>query len=132
MTSANTKLRLGTAPVAQAEAMKRKLATHGIEVALIHNEVTCTTGCSLTVEVWAHPDDVPEIGRLSAEARHEELTAMGYDPALADSVFDPSAGEATCPACSTTFATTASECPECGLCFGVPEEKGGCGSSGCC
>src|SRR4051794_34965883 len=57
MTSVPTKLRLGTAPVAQAEALKRTLAAHDIEVALIHNEVTCTSGCSLTVEIWAHPDD---------------------------------------------------------------------------
>jgi hypothetical protein len=42
----------------------------------------------------------------------------GHDTSLADTVFNPDAGYATCPACGFEFETSTTTCPDCGLCFG--------------
>jgi len=113
------KFHLATLPVAAAEALKSKLALAGIDIALIHNEQSCKSGCAVQVEVWSHPDDVAEIARIAEAERSAHYQEVGYDPSLANSVFDPSREEATCPACGTNFATTLTSCPDCGLSFGV-------------
>jgi len=63
-----------------------------------------------------------EHGREAAQLLKQEfarLTALDqHDLSLADAVFDPDAGTATCPACGCRFATTTTTCPDCGLCFG--------------
>lgn len=41
-----------------------------------------------------------------------------FDLSNVDSVFNPDAGMAVCPACGFTFQTSTTTCPECGLCFG--------------
>jgi ribosomal protein S27AE len=123
------KVLLGKAEIKSAEALRAKLGKLGIEVALVHNEVTCGRGCAVQVEVWAHPDDLPEIQRSLDAERQKTFADMGYDARLAEAVFDKAAEAATCPACGTSFATSHSECPECGLCFETPEEAAA--SHGC-
>lgn len=123
------KVLLGKAEIKSAEALRAKLGKLGIEVALVHNEITCGRGCAVQVEVWAHPDDLPEIQRSLDAERQKIFEDMGYDARLAEAVFDKAAGTATCPACGTSFATSHSECPECGLCFETPEEAAA--SHGC-
>ena len=41
-----------------------------------------------------------------------------HDLSLTDSVYNPDAGQAVCPACGFTFKTSDLTCPDCGLCFG--------------
>ncbi len=41
-----------------------------------------------------------------------------FDLSHADTVYNPDAGQAVCPACGFTFQTSTNTCPECGLCFG--------------
>ena len=125
-----TKVLLGTASYAEAQALKRKLEGHAVEVALHHNQATCGGGCSVKLEIWANAADVDMIGRILGDEQKAMLERMGYDPNLAAAVFDVTQAEATCPACATRFATTSNECPECGLCFGPVEggAKKGCGT----
>ena len=131
MTPAPHKVLLGKASLLEAQTLKSRLARAEIEVALIHNGSTCTSGCQVQVEIWAHPDDTAEIARLMADEHRRVLSDMGYDITLADAVFDPAAATATCPACAATFPTTSTCCPECDLHFDVPDpESGGCGSCG--
>ena len=130
MNESAAKILIGTAPYSEAQALKRKLEVHAISVVLTHNQATCGGGCSVKLEIWSHADDVVAITKILAAERHNELAMMGYDPKLATEVFDTSRAEATCPCCGTSFATQLSECPECGLCFGVPDKspKKGCGT----
>lgn len=121
------KLMLGTLAAPQATALKNRLAKAGIEVALVHNQVTCNKGCALQLEVWAHPADTSEISKLLSHDAVDEMTSMGYDPKLLGQVFDASAEEVTCPACGATFKPTTDSCPECELCFGVPDAPKGHG-----
>jgi hypothetical protein len=113
------KIMLGQLGASDAERLKTRLAREGIEIATVHNGATCNSGCSVSLEVWAHPDDLPEIDRLMRSDRAKMLGDLGADAALVDSVFDSSAEHATCPACGTQFETRHGECPECGLCFSV-------------
>jgi hypothetical protein len=114
------KVMIGKAPVAAANSLKMRLAALDIEVALAHNHATCSSGsCGTQLEVWAHKDDVAEIQRLLEGQWRAQMEAMGYDPELATKVFDPEQEKATCPACATEFSTAQSECPECGLNFGI-------------
>lgn len=115
------KVLLGKAEIKSAELMRAKLQKQGIAVALVHNEVSCGKGCAVQVEVWAHPDDLPAISQIMQAERNQTFAEMGYDASLAEHVFDREAASAVCPACGTNFATTHSECPECGLCFEAPE-----------
>lgn len=121
--SETAKVLLGKLEVKAAEAIRAKLGKLGIDVALIHNEITCGRGCAVQVEIWAHPDDLVTIQQQFAAERLKIFEDMGYDPQLAEAVFDPAAETAICPACGTSFATTLTECPECGLCFEPPENQ---------
>lgn len=126
-----TKQLIGKASVQAATALKGRLASDGIEVVLVHNAATCGRGCGGNeVEIWAHPADVPDIAGLLDGARRAELSSMGYDPQLADQIFDPSAESAVCPACGTQFKTSSIDCPECGLCLAPPGTTDS-NSSGC-
>ena len=50
---------------------------------------------------------------------HERTTSLEeYDHSKVDSIFNPEAGEACCPACGHSFPTTETACPDCGLSFG--------------
>ncbi len=109
---------IGLLPVRDAEQLRTRLERQGIAVALAFNHVTCTTGCSPSQEVWAHPEDVAEIEGLLKAAHVKMITDMGLDPEVLAQVFDPEKEKAVCPACATEFSTTLSECPDCGLGFG--------------
>ena len=120
MLTSPDKVCMGTLAAADAERLRTRLAREGIEIRTIHNGASCKSGCSIQLEVWAHPDDLAEIGQLIAQDRQQALSAMGVDPAQLEAVFDPSQPTAQCPACGTAFATTAQACPDCGLEFQVP------------
>lgn len=133
---AAAKVLLGKASQADAERLRAKVAQQGISLALVHNAVTCKSGCGIQLEIWAHPADLDGIKELLAAEWQATAASLGYDPALAEAVYDPDAAEATCPACATVFATTLTECPDCGLHFSGPADasssKGACGpTKGC-
>ena len=110
-------VRLGTMPLEEAKALTKTLATRGVEAVMDHNAHTCTRGCTVTVEVLIPETAIPVVQETLKE-QYQKL-AQGHDLnwELLGEVFDPSKGEATCPACGTKFKTVATECPECGLCF---------------
>jgi hypothetical protein len=102
---------------ANAQRIKHALGREGFEIAVIHNRLTCSKGCSTDVEVWAAKADAEDIMLALKSQRYSEWISNGYDPSLADSVFDAEAPEATCPACGTVFLPKLGKCPDCGLCF---------------
>jgi hypothetical protein len=115
--SPDDKVLLAVLGVRDAEMLASRLGAQGINIATIYNHSTCTTGCSPSKEIWAHVDDVPVIKRCIQEERLAMLNEMGVNLEQIEKVYDPSQGEATCPACGTCFLTAHEACPECGLQF---------------
>ena len=70
------------------------------------------------MELWACPEDIPAIQELMREEEARNRQGLNYDPEQAAQVFDPSKDTAVCPACGTEFATSSTECPDCGLVIG--------------
>jgi hypothetical protein len=94
------------------------LARHGVPSLIAGDSQSCGKGCGgADVLLRARREDIEEIITIF---RQEHIATTGlaeHDLSLADAVFNPSAGEATCPACGHTFSTQSSTCPDCGLCF---------------
>lgn len=127
------KVIIGKASRAEAEALRSRVANHGISLALVHNASTCSSGCSTQLEIWAHPDDIASIHEIVNADWHSAVVSNGYDPQLASAVFDSGAAVVTCPACANVFTPSFPECPDCGLQFLPPAESAstGCGPKGC-
>ena len=106
---------LGVMELQEAKNHQFKLKSLGVDITFKVNPQTCTTGCKVTVEVWA---DEADAGILKTHFQNDYLKhVMGHEPNpdnLAQ-VFDPLATEVICQACGTTFSPTTNECPGCGL-----------------
>ncbi|OGQ96797.1 MAG: hypothetical protein A2284_02550 [Deltaproteobacteria bacterium RIFOXYA12_FULL_61_11] len=111
---------LGQRDLHDAHRIQADLAERGVTVDLVHEGEHCSRGCKITVEVWFAESGLPIVRDYLGEEWQRDAGDLAYDPTLAAAVFDPDKPETICPACGTTFATTLSECPECGLGFGDP------------
>lgn len=105
-------------PLEEAKKLQDQLIQKGIDVRLEHNESTCTRGCRVTVEFHAQLKDIDIIRETFTMNFKDSLEGHEVDWKAIDSIYDKSQATATCPACSTEFATTHTECPECGLVLG--------------
>ena len=124
MENSNTdKVLLGTAEYNEAQRIKSLLAEKDIVIETMHNPSSCTSGCKVTLEVWASSADLPEISKFFQKERNNLMAGLDYNEEQINQVFDPSLDNATCPACGTEFSTTKSECPDCGLVFSIPDEE---------
>jgi hypothetical protein len=108
---------VGIIPLIEAKAMQDKMQQKGAELILNHNEQTCTRGCTVTVEVRCEEQHLPLLKQVMTENYQAMIEGLDVDFEQISSVFDQNQSEATCPACGTHFATTHTECPECGLVF---------------
>jgi len=108
---------IGIMDLVSAKRLRDKLAERGIEIELGHNKQTCTSGCRVTVEVWAKSHDIPKVQEVLAEERMKLLEGLDFNPDQVSQVFDPKKETAVCPACGARFSTENKECPECGLVF---------------
>lgn len=117
------KICIGVLSSNDANRLKSLLAQKEIEIALLFNHATCTSGCrgSGSVELWANKSDVEEIVKTFQGEKSRILDGFDFNPEIVNQVFDPSQETAICPACGTKFQTTLSECPDCGLGFSVPK-----------
>lgn len=111
-------VRIAVMPINEAKSFQDDLLKDGVELVLNHNEQTCTRGCTVTVEVLGYEKDIPKIIEKYESNYKKLLDGLDVNWEVANSVFDPSKATATCPACGTEFATTYTECPECGLFLG--------------
>ena len=62
--------------------------------------------------------DNPRISACSIKDDYLKHVA-GHEPNFEhmSAVYDPTAAEVTCQACGAKFKPTATECPDCGLCY---------------
>ena len=112
-----SQVKVGVLELKQAEYMRSCLRKKEVELTLIHNSQSCNGGCNMNVELWAEAKDVEAISREFAEQRQKTMAGLEFDPHIINQVLDPSQENAICPACATSFASTLSECPDCGLGF---------------
>ncbi|MGK0367655.1 MAG: hypothetical protein ACI9QD_000793 [Thermoproteota archaeon] len=112
------KIVLMTLPISEAKEFQDKLFKKNVEVFLNHNEATCTRGCSVTVEVSCLEEDIEHVVETIQTNFLSMVEGHNIDWDAFNATFDPNQEQNTCPACTTKFATTTLECPECGLCFG--------------
>lgn len=69
------------------------------------------------VRLQVRRDDLREVMDILAREHMHTTGLMDHHPAVADTVFNPEAGAAVCPACGCRFSTQSRSCPDCGLCF---------------
>lgn len=110
-------IKIAVLPLMEAKSLQDQLRTHNVDIKLEHNELTCTRGCSVTVELHGKEADLPIISKIYHENFLKLLEGHDVNLEAMNSVYDPSKNVATCPACATEFSTDSSECPECGLVF---------------
>ena len=108
-------IRLAVMPLTDAKTFQDDLSKDGIKLILNHNEQTCTRGCSVTVEVLGYEKDLEIISKKYHDNYAKLTEGHEVNWEVANSVFDPNASEAICPACGFSFAPDKSECPDCGL-----------------
>ena len=101
-----------------AKEFQGKLRKEGIELVLNHNDKTCTRGCAVTVELMGREADLEKIQEVYSRSFNKMLEGLEFDPEVIRAVYDNSQANATCPACGHNFATTNTECPDCGLVLG--------------
>jgi hypothetical protein len=98
--------------------VKNLFAKHNIPALLIKDE-QCRSGCCGGVEVvlqirWGDRDRAAVI----LQEEHERTTGITFDQDhTKESIFNPDAQLAVCPACGHSFSPNGPDCPDCGLCF---------------
>lgn len=102
----------------EAKDLQKACEEKGAEIILNHNDQTCTRGCAVTVELHAKEADIPIIQEVYSKNYQKLLEGHQINFDIIDSVYDPSADQATCPACGCQFSTVNTECPDCGLVLG--------------
>ncbi|MCM2321910.1 MAG: hypothetical protein NDJ90_01465 [Oligoflexia bacterium] len=113
---------LGVLEYNEAKRIQARIEeSDGVRLLLKGNPDTCGPGgkCRPRVEVWALTDDLPKVRDFMARERDRDYAGLDVNPELHEEVYDPSKDTARCPACGTTFQTSARECPDCGLVFAV-------------
>jgi len=96
-------------------------AAENIATLIEGDERSCGKNCcpSVFYMLVRHEDAMDAMVILQREFKR--LTGLDEHTPVsshAEAVFDPEAGEATCPACGCTFSTSITTCPDCGLCLG--------------
>lgn len=108
---------LGVMELQEAKNHQLQLKSSGVELELKTNCETCTTGCKVTVEVWAYEKD-SEI--LKSHFQQDYLKHVkGHEPNFEhlSQVYDPGMVEVICQACGFKFSPEKNECPDCGLVY---------------
>ena len=111
-------VRIAVMGLQEAKDLQKECLEAGVEIVLNHNDETCNRGCAVTVELHAQEKDIPFVQNLYSQKYAKLLEGHDVDFDAMNSVYDPNASEATCPACSTKFSPQLKECPECGLVLG--------------
>lgn len=107
------------APLNDIKHIEELLTAERIGTQLAGDDQSCGKGCCPSNYFLLVRREDAEDALAIMHAEYQRMTALEHhDNGHADSVYDDSADEATCPACGHCFATTSTTCPDCGLCFG--------------
>ena len=97
------------------------LAAERIGTLVVGDDKSCDKGCCPSnYYLQVRREDAMDALEIIKAEHHRATGLVGHhdENGHADSVYDSSAGQATCPACGHTFPTSTTTCPDCGLCFG--------------
>lgn len=108
---------LGVMELQEAKNHQLKLKNQGIDLTLKVNSKTCTTGCKVTVEVWAKALHAEALNKHFQQDYLKHLKGHDLNPEHLAGVFDPGMSEVICQACGTKFSPQSNECPDCGLVY---------------
>ena len=105
--------------VLEIKQVQALLKREGFPSLVAGDSQSCGKGCCGTdVLLRVRRSDIDDIIPIF---HREHISATGlheHDMSHVDAVYNPSAGEATCPACGCSFTTRNMTCPDCGLHFG--------------
>lgn len=108
---------LGVMDLQEAKTHQIRLRDQNAQLILKTNPSTCTSGCKVTVEVWA---DLAYKSILESYFKQNYLNNLkGHMPDLQtlNEVFDQSKENVICQACGTQFSSKLNTCPDCGLVY---------------
>lgn len=108
---------IGIFPIHEARLKQSQFEKLGVKTQFKSNEQTCTTGCTVTVELWGLESDLEVIKKNLADEFQKNLAGHEINAQALNATFDPNASEVICQACGAKFAPTSSECPDCGLVY---------------
>jgi rubredoxin len=104
----------------EIKAIERELGREHIDCLIVgEGGGSCRKGCCGTsFYLQVRRQDAPDAYAV-VQGYIDRTTALDdHDLSHCDTVFDPAAGQAVCPACGFAFRTSTATCPDCGLCFG--------------
>jgi hypothetical protein len=104
-------------PMAEMKSYKKILAVQGVSALLAGDENSCGKGCCAgNFDLVVRREEAAgAVQAIENEIRRTSVIETEHEIS-GDQVFDPLAGNNTCPACGHQFAGGV-ECPDCGLCF---------------
>jgi len=106
-------------PLLDMKQVQALLARHQIPSLIVgEDQQSCGKGCcGGTVLLRVRKVDMEEVFAIFQREYIEATALHEHDIRFAGSVYNPSAAQATCPACGYTFSSQGNCCPDCGLCF---------------
>lgn len=111
--------------LAEMRSIEDLLKQQRIASLLVGDTSTCgkdrfgnTLATPTVYDIRVRREDAMEAMHILEEVHRKTTGLDAHEHRGADSVFNPAAGEACCPACGHTFPTTEMACPDCGLQFG--------------
>ena len=112
-------------PLPEMRHLAELLDEEKIGTALIGDMKTCakdrfgnSTCCPTNYTLFVKREDGQDALHIIDEEHRKTTGLTHHDNANGDTVFNPHASEAQCPACGHAFPTTQTSCPDCGLSFG--------------
>jgi hypothetical protein len=117
------RIRRGTLP--EMRHLSNLLNDSRIGTLLVGDLTTCgkdrfgnTLSTPTTYDLQIKREEAAEALHIIEEEHMRTTVLDEYDKSNVDTVFNPEAREACCPACGHSFPTTETSCPDCGLSFG--------------
>jgi len=105
-------------PLTDMRHLANLLAGENIGSLLLGDEKSCGQSCCPSVyTLLVKREDGMEALNIIEEEHKRTTGLQDHEHSTADTVFNPEAGEACCPACGHTFSTAGTACPDCGLNF---------------
>lgn len=95
------------------------LDRENIGTLLVGDDDSCGKGCCPSVyNLLVKREDGMDAVQIIEEEHRRTTGLASHENENGDTVFNPQASEAQCPACGHSFPTTETTCPDCGLSFG--------------
>ena len=105
-------------PLADLKMLETAFQGENIGMLIVGDEGGCNKGCCPTsFFLQVRREDARAATMLVQEDFHQVTGLADYDTTHCDAVFNQDASHANCPACGFEFETSATTCPDCGLCF---------------